>query len=68
MPQTNPIDDYMSKAEFCSALKINPRTADRWRLRRIGPKVTKIGPRRIFYRRSDVAAWLESQAENTVRV
>ena len=64
MPQ-NPIDDYMTKSEFCSALRINPRTAERWHLRRIGPPITRIS-KKIYYKRSSVSAWLERQTEEAV--
>ena len=63
MPE-NPIEAYMPKAEFCSALNINPRTAERWHLRRIGPPRIRVGGKKIYYKRSAVAEWLESQAED----
>ena len=64
MPQ-NPIEDYMTKAEFCSALRINPRTAERWHLRRIGPPRVRV-IKKIYYKRSAVADWLERQTEDVV--
>ena len=64
MPE-NPIEAYMSKAEFCSALQINPRTAERWHLRRIGPTRVRVS-KKIYYKRSTVADWLERQTEDTV--
>ena len=62
----NPIDDYMTKAEFCSALSINPRTAERWHLRRIGPPRVRV-LHKIYYKRSAVSEWLEAQTEDAVR-
>ena len=64
MPE-NPIEAYMTKAEFCSALGINPRTAERWHLRRIGPPRVRV-IKKIYYKRSAVADWMEAQTEGTV--
>jgi len=61
--QQNPIEDYMTKAEFCSALRINPRIAERWHLRRIGPPRVRV-IKKISYKRSAVADWLERQTDD----
>ena len=62
MPE-NPIEAYMTKAEFCSALSINPRTAERWHSRRVGPPRVRV-LKKIYYKKTAVAEWLEAQTED----
>jgi predicted DNA-binding transcriptional regulator AlpA len=54
------LSEYMDDAECAKQLGIAPITLARWRGRKQGPPVTKVG-RSVFYRRSSVAAWLAEQ-------
>jgi hypothetical protein len=54
------LDGYMDDVECAKQLGIAPITLARWRGRKQGPPVTKVG-RTVFYRRSSVAAWLAEQ-------
>jgi len=60
MTANSPLSEYMSRDELARDLKRHPRTIKRWHLQRKGPPYIKIA-NAILYKRSDVAAWLESQ-------
>lgn len=38
-----------------------------WRHKGIGPKSFKLGPRKVMYRKQDVADWMEAQYQATDR-
>ena len=56
----SPLSEFMRRDELARDLKRHPRTLKRWNLERKGPPYIKIG-NLILYKRSDVAAWLDSQ-------
>lgn len=58
------LDDYLSKEQAAKELGRQPRTLDRWHVERRGPRRTKVG-RSVYYKRSDLAEWLERCAEET---
>lgn len=44
---------------------ISPSTLAKWRLRGIGPRFFKNGPKLILYSRADLEAWLESRGAHS---
>jgi hypothetical protein len=59
------LDDYVSPSDLARELGVNPVTLARWHAARIGPPRMKMG-RRVLYRGSSVAAWLETQEQQLV--
>ncbi len=55
--------DFLTREQLAGELRVTVRTLARWRWQRIGPKSVLLGGRRL-YRRADVVAWLEQQAED----
>ena len=55
-------NDWTSIEAFAAELDVPVRTVYAWRSRGLGPRGYKIG-RHIRFRRSDVEAWLERQAD-----
>ncbi|OOG62219.1 hypothetical protein B0E46_13290 [Rhodanobacter sp. B04] len=53
------MDDYAPPSEAARELHKHPFTLKRWRRAGYGPQPVKIGGR-LYYRRSDLARWLES--------
>jgi hypothetical protein len=60
------LDDYIAEAELAAQLGIKPRTLQLWRLAGRGPAPTIIA-KKILYRRSTVAQWLEDQERKPER-
>ena len=63
MPTTKPTNELpalLSEAELAEHLGLCARTVARLRERRRGPAHIRLG-RRVAYRASDVAAWLDAQ-------
>lgn len=52
----------LTPAEAAQALRVSERTLERWRTTGAGPAATRIGPRRIAYRVSDLLAFAEPAA------
>ncbi|WP_237051373.1 helix-turn-helix transcriptional regulator [Magnetospirillum sp. ME-1] len=50
---------YKTQNETAEILRLSPRTLERHRLTGTGPKFVKAG-RRVFYRPSDIDAWVEA--------
>lgn len=50
---------YVPIAAAAIELGVHPRTLKRWKALRYGPTPVKVG-KRLYYRRTDVATWLES--------
>lgn len=55
-------DEYLTTEEVAAWVKVAPSTVCRWRLAGRGPRVTWLAPTLPRYRRTDVAAWLETVA------
>lgn len=51
--------ELLTKSEFASFVGISVHTLEKWNARGSSPKRVRLG-RRVFYRRSDVAAWLDA--------
>ena len=50
-------------AEPADALRLSPRTLERWRSCGLGPKAIRRGPRLWAYRVADVLAFLETESQ-----
>lgn len=57
------LSQYLSRKQLAAELGVTVRTISRWRWERKGPTAHVIGGR-IFFKRSDVEAWLEKQRED----
>lgn len=60
MTDTTALPQILSERELAQHLGLNARTLARMRDERRGPPHVRIG-RKVGYRASDVAAWLEQQ-------
>jgi excisionase family DNA binding protein len=56
------VDELLTEAELAQLLKVSVGTIRRWRAEGSGPPSLRLG-RGVRYRRVDVDAWLERQAE-----
>jgi hypothetical protein len=56
------LSDYLSCAETAKVLGVTPLTLGRWRTKRQGPPVTKLGGR-FLYKKSSLTAWLTAQEQ-----
>ena len=56
------MDELLTEQELAALLKVSVRTVRTWRTEGTGPPALRIG-RGVRYRRRDVDAWLERQAE-----
>ena len=61
--EVDPLMDTQQTAEY---IHHSPRTLIRWRVERKGPPIIKAG-RKVFYRKSDLDAWLDSHRLEMVR-
>lgn len=62
-PRKKPEHRYLTTAEAGQFLRRSPRSLERDRLVGTGPRFMKAGPgkrARVFYRKEDLEAWLES--------
>lgn len=55
-------DCVVGTVEAAAILGVSPRTLEGWRLKQIGPKYSRLGPRLVRYRCSDLAAWIEKNS------
>ena len=53
------LDGYLTVAQLATELGVHPYTLKRWKAQRYGPPPIHIG-KRLYYRRSDLATWLET--------
>jgi len=60
------VDELLTEQELADLLKVSVRTVRSWRTEGTGPPSLRIG-RGVRYRRRDVDAWLEQQAEDRDR-
>lgn len=61
------MDQLMSPAQLAEYLAVPVTSLYQWRVHGVGPRGIRVG-RHVRYRRSDVEAWLNAQAEQTVMV
>lgn len=50
--------DLLTTGEAAELTRLSKGTLNRLRVIGGGPKYLKIGPRKVYYRRSDIDAWL----------
>jgi len=50
---------YLNKAETANLLRISQRTLDRLIERGDGPKLIRLGSRRVIFARDEVIGWVE---------
>jgi excisionase family DNA binding protein len=65
-PHTTPadgLDALLTPQVVADALGVPLQTLYTWRVKQAGPRGIKVG-RHLRYRRSDVEAWLEAQADD----
>ena len=60
------LEDYVDRAELARQLGRTERTVARWEQERIGPPVTRLG-RRVLYFIPSVQEWLRSREAKMVR-
>jgi hypothetical protein len=60
------LDDYDSEEETARQLHIKKRTLQRWRAKRVGPPVTFIGRKPMYYRPS-TAQWVRGREKIMIR-
>lgn len=56
--QPHVLADYLHITQAAEELGVHVGTLKRWKAERYGPTPFRIG-KRVFYRRSDIAAWLD---------
>jgi hypothetical protein len=59
-PATVDPAELIGSTQAAELLRILPQTLAVWRVEKRGPRYLKIG-RKVFYRRSDLCAWLGQQ-------
>lgn len=64
--ETNLLSGYLTVTATAHALHVHPHTLKRWRWKGYGPRAIKVGGR-LFYRVTDVQAWLASLGELRTR-
>jgi len=52
------LEGYLTVAAAADELGLHPYTLKRWRAKHYGPRPVRIG-KRLYYRRADLAAWLD---------
>lgn len=57
------LSQYLTRKQLAAELGVTVRTISRWRWERKGPAAHIIGGR-VYFKRSDVEAWLEKQRED----
>lgn len=58
--QIDVLEDLIDEGEAAELIKQTPRTLAVWRCEKKGPRYVKLG-RRVFYRRSDIRAFVLAQ-------
>jgi len=56
----------LSEDELAVMIDVKPQTLQTWRVQKTGPDFVKLG-KAVFYRRSDVEAWIASNVVVTKR-
>jgi predicted DNA-binding transcriptional regulator AlpA len=56
------MEALLSVDDVCRALELPRSTWDKWRAKRVGPRVIKLPNGSLRVRPSDLAAWLEGRA------
>lgn len=53
-------DALLVTKEAAAYLRTSERAMENWRITGAGPVWVRVGPRRVVYRASDLAAWVEA--------
>jgi hypothetical protein len=53
----------MTTAEAASYLSLSPRTLESWRLKQMGPPVTRLSAKAVRYNADALEAWVEETAK-----
>jgi predicted DNA-binding transcriptional regulator AlpA len=53
-------EELITSEKAAKALGVKPQTLANWRSEKQGPRYVKVG-RLVYYRRSDICAWLATQ-------
>lgn len=59
--------NLLSPKEAADFLKVSEKTLEGWRCAEVGPKFYRMGNRRIRYFKSDVEAWVKSEAADKTK-
>jgi hypothetical protein len=54
-------DEFLIEEEAAKFLRVSPRSLQRWRMTGGGPEFTRLGKKRVGYRRSGLRAWAASK-------
>jgi predicted DNA-binding transcriptional regulator AlpA len=54
-------EQLMTTAQAAAFLGLKQNTLEHWRTYGKGPAIVRLSPRTVRYRRSDLAAWVESR-------
>ena len=54
--------ELLTEVEVAGILKMKQQTLRNWRGQRVGPRFIKLRDRSVRYRRGDVEAWIDAQA------
>jgi Helix-turn-helix domain len=65
VPSSDFLSDYFEEQEFAAVLDRDVRTVRRWHSKRTGPPRVRVG-RKILYKKSSVARWLEQNETHTL--
>jgi predicted DNA-binding transcriptional regulator AlpA len=55
------VEHILNTAEVSGVTRAPVPTLRWWRHKGIGPRWFRVGPRKVFYKESDVLAWMEEQ-------
>jgi hypothetical protein len=53
----------MTTAEAATYLSLSPRTLETWRVKQIGPPVTRLSSRAVRYSADALEAWVEESSK-----
>ncbi len=57
--------DFLTPTQLAARIAVCERTLLRWRTEGMGPRFTRLGPRRVAYRVDEVARWLAGRTHET---
>lgn len=60
------VQSLVTVPEAAALLRMSESTLRYWRYAGLGPRSIRLG-RRVFYRESDLLAWIEAEAARTAR-
>jgi hypothetical protein len=64
--EDTPVREYLlDETQAAAFLCLSGRSLQRYRLKGDGPTYTRVGVRRVSYRRSDLIAWIEGRAHKS---